>query len=375
MCCVTVGTCPDTISSNTDYYEGGCTSPQSSAGGFGAGCTKQGECVAPFLEVGMGGLPTAGIMAQLPQAILNRLNRHCPGVDLTPFNYAAGRPSPPPAPPSTPIPSPPPNLPPPTPGNPLVAATHDVTATVSVDLSIHQSFFTPTVIEAMIAKVADVMNVHPENVGIAVIRPQDRSDAASTGGASSPPSTPTATFWAFLRITIGYASVADASAGRTELASQFVDAAAVSLLLDERRRSPSRPSMRRPPSRPSMRRAPHSRGPRTRRPASRPALSSPLSSPRSSASYWSFLWSSTSARKELRRREAKFNDITMEMKDEHARTLVVGLYLAAAQERIRRCEVSSLHKRERNRGGTVWGTVRHLLDADGGCCKGIVLNF
>ena len=68
VCCVAAGTCPDTISSNADYYEGGCTSPLSSTGGFGAGCTKQGECVAPFLEVGMGGLPTAGIMAQLPQA-------------------------------------------------------------------------------------------------------------------------------------------------------------------------------------------------------------------------------------------------------------------------------------------------------------------
>ena len=84
----------------------------------------------------------------------------------------------------------------------------------------------------MIAKIADVINVHPENVGIAVIRPQDRSDVASLGRRLQPAFNADGNVLGVqLRITIGYASVADASAGLAELASQFVDSAAVSLLL------------------------------------------------------------------------------------------------------------------------------------------------
>ena len=60
VCCVTYGTCTATISSNEHYYEGGCWSPQSSKGSLREGCTRQGECMQPFLEEVMGGYAAPG---------------------------------------------------------------------------------------------------------------------------------------------------------------------------------------------------------------------------------------------------------------------------------------------------------------------------
>ena len=60
VCCVKYGTCTATISSNELYYEGGCWSAQSSKGSLREGCTRQGECMAPFLEEVMGGAAAPG---------------------------------------------------------------------------------------------------------------------------------------------------------------------------------------------------------------------------------------------------------------------------------------------------------------------------
>ena len=60
VCCVKYGTCTATVSSNELYYEGGCWSAQSSKGSLREGCSRQGECMQPFLEEVMGGAASPG---------------------------------------------------------------------------------------------------------------------------------------------------------------------------------------------------------------------------------------------------------------------------------------------------------------------------
>merc|ERR1719174_1557086 len=63
VCCVTTGTCKEqggTVSSNEDYYEGGCYSPESSKGDLAPGCEQVGECHKPYLEHTMGGIAKKG---------------------------------------------------------------------------------------------------------------------------------------------------------------------------------------------------------------------------------------------------------------------------------------------------------------------------
>jgi hypothetical protein len=60
VCCVKKGTCPDTISSNDKYYEGGCWSAKSSKGSLRDGCAKQGECLQTYIEYSKGGTSPKG---------------------------------------------------------------------------------------------------------------------------------------------------------------------------------------------------------------------------------------------------------------------------------------------------------------------------
>lgn len=78
VCCVKTGTCKSehggSVSSNADYYEGGCYSDKSSKRTFAPGCgTKVGECNAAYLESAQGattvasaiGTPAADVTARL----------------------------------------------------------------------------------------------------------------------------------------------------------------------------------------------------------------------------------------------------------------------------------------------------------------------
>merc|ERR1719321_502856 len=77
VCCVTLNTCISRhggmVSSNLDYYEGGCQSFQSSKKtynetlyGNGA-CVQQGECMVQYTQVCKGGTTKSGQKEELPK--------------------------------------------------------------------------------------------------------------------------------------------------------------------------------------------------------------------------------------------------------------------------------------------------------------------
>ena len=71
VCCVTRGTCAGfggLISSNANYYEGGCADLEGSSASAwdNAACTEQGECHVPYLEQVKGGTAQAGLMTDVP---------------------------------------------------------------------------------------------------------------------------------------------------------------------------------------------------------------------------------------------------------------------------------------------------------------------
>ena len=72
VCCLTRGTCQGfggTISSNANYYEGGCQDLDGSSADSwdNPDCAEQGECHIPYLEQVKGGVAAAGLMTDVPQ--------------------------------------------------------------------------------------------------------------------------------------------------------------------------------------------------------------------------------------------------------------------------------------------------------------------
>ena len=71
VCCLTRGTCLDfggIISSNDNYYEGGCSDLEGSSDDAWENpeCTEQGECHIPYLEQVKGGVAADGLMTDVP---------------------------------------------------------------------------------------------------------------------------------------------------------------------------------------------------------------------------------------------------------------------------------------------------------------------
>ena len=112
VCCVTIGSCTATTSSNVRYYEGGCVSADSSLGALPAGCVKQGECTVDFLEHNLGGTTQVGALTPLPAAVRDRQMAGSTGCSAV-WQAPPPPPKPPPPPPQPPSPEAP--LPPATP--------------------------------------------------------------------------------------------------------------------------------------------------------------------------------------------------------------------------------------------------------------------